>query len=116
MDPKTKQRVCKNQYCAAVECLYYVTHHQFKVDAQAFDVVMELPRYIHIAKANPEWLISKHPREEKPQEGINTGNLVKPLLRAASGLSPQQPTHQSCGAVYSQLEGKLTCKQSCTLG
>ena len=43
-DPTTKRHVCQNQHCAAVECLYYATHYQSKVDAQAFDLVMEPTR------------------------------------------------------------------------
>ena len=39
--PRTKQQVCKIQHCAAVERLHYATHDQFKVDAQAFDLVRE---------------------------------------------------------------------------
>ena len=37
-------------HCAAVECLYYATHCQFKVDVQAFDLVNEPPKYLHISK------------------------------------------------------------------
>ena len=33
-------------------CLYYSTHYHFKVDAQAFDLVMEPPRYLHIPRAD----------------------------------------------------------------
>ena len=56
-DPKTKRQVCPNQHCAAVECLYYATHYQFKVDAQAFDLMTEHPRYLHISMADPDWLV-----------------------------------------------------------
>ena len=63
-DPTTKKLVCQNQHFAAVECLYYATHYQFKVDAQAFDLVMEPPRYLHISRAYKDWLVSQHPRIE----------------------------------------------------
>ena len=49
MDSTTKRQVCQNQHCAAVACLYYVTRYQFNVDAQAFDLVREPPRYPHIS-------------------------------------------------------------------
>jgi len=63
-DPITKRQVCQNRHCAAVECLYYATHYQFKVDAQAFDLVREPPRYLHISRADKDWLVNQHPRIE----------------------------------------------------
>ena len=60
----TKRQACQNQHCAAVECLYYATHYQFKVDAQAFDLVRESHRYIHISRADKDWIVSQHPRIE----------------------------------------------------
>jgi len=47
-----------------VECLYYSMHYQFKVDAQAFDLVRVPPRYLHISRADKDWLVSQHPRIE----------------------------------------------------
>ena len=64
MDTTTKRQVCQNDHCAAVECLYYATHYQFKVDGQALDLVMEPPRYLHISRADKDWLASQHPRIE----------------------------------------------------
>ena len=61
-DPTTKKQVCQDQHCAAVECLYYAAHYQFKVDVQAFDLVREPPRYLPISRADKDWLVSEHPR------------------------------------------------------
>ena len=55
-DPTTKRQVCQNQHCA--------THYQFKVDAQAFDLVRKPLRYFHISRADKDWLVSQHPRIE----------------------------------------------------
>ena len=63
-DPTTKRQACQNQHCTAVERLYYATHYQFKVDAQAFDLVMEFPRYLHISREDKDWLVIQHPRIE----------------------------------------------------
>ena len=60
-DPTTKRQVCQNQHCAAVECLYYATHYQFK---QEFDLVMESPMYLHISMADPDWIFNRDPRIE----------------------------------------------------
>ena len=45
-------------------CLYYVTRYQFNVDAQAFEMGREPPRYLHISMADNDWRVSQHPRIE----------------------------------------------------
>ena len=41
--------------------LYYDTYYQFKVDVQAFDLVMEPRRYLHFSRADTDCLVSQHP-------------------------------------------------------
>ena len=55
-----KKRVCENKHCAAVECLYYSTHYQFKVDVKAFDLARAPPRYLYISKMDTDWSSSQH--------------------------------------------------------
>jgi len=38
-DTATKRQAHRNQHCAAVECLYYALHYEFKAVAQAFHLV-----------------------------------------------------------------------------
>ena len=64
-DPTTKRQVCQKQHCAPVECHYYAMHYQFKVDAQAFDLVREPTRYLHISISGKDWLVSQHPQIER---------------------------------------------------
>ena len=52
LNKEIRKRVRENKHCAAVECLYYATHYQFKVDVQAFGLVREPPRYLHISKVD----------------------------------------------------------------
>ena len=75
-DTTTKRQGYQNQHCAAVECLYYATHYQFKVDARAFDLVRGPPRYLHTSRADKDWFVSQHPRIEPFPAAAKPGSFV----------------------------------------
>ena len=104
-DPTTKRQVCQNQHCAAVECLYYATDDQFKVDAQAFDLVRKPPRYLHNSRADKDgslasirgsshslqqWCRRSQPRKlrcsELREDGLHGNQLSKLVVAVVSKL------------------------------
>ena len=81
LNKETKKRIRENQHCAAVRCFSYATHYQFKVDVQAFGLVREPPRYLHISKVDRNGLVSQDSQFELQgnsgdDEGTNPGIFV----------------------------------------
>jgi len=99
-DTITNGQVC--QHCAAGEYyVYYATHYQFKAGVQLFDLVREPPMYLHISRADTDWLVSQHRRIEPSNAAVvpkkPTLEASLPLLRASSEWSSRQSTLTACG-------------------